>query len=110
MTNENNQSKDLVVFQSGVPAVPNDPEELDNYIKKETIMLNAFKVYLKSGKVPIEQFDKFLAQGQELGENILYAKVELGKFLRDTPSAQGKRTDLGSVGKKVKSKKRPLII
>ena len=91
LISEDKQANELMVIHAELPATVQD---MPDFIKKQSVALNILRVALKSGKVPVEKFDELLLAGQELGDKILDAKVELGKILLKAPSAQGKRTDL----------------
>jgi len=99
---------DLIVVPTELPTVV---QELPDFIKSQTVRLDVLRVAIKSGQLPVNKFDELLLAGQELGEKILDAKIELGKVLLNAPSGQGKRTDLenednlGTLGNEVASKK-----
>jgi len=112
---EDRETNDLIVIPAKLPATV---QKLAVFVRDKTTVLKVIKIALKSGQLPVDKFEKLLLQGQELGDKILDAKVELGNILISAPSAQGKRNDLIpdenevtqnnnfiSVGNEVKSKK-----
>lgn len=82
---------ELIVTDSWLPTTP---QELIPFVAVGTAAVNAARKALKTNKLTKEQFDSILAKGQEQGKLVFDVKAVIGAFINNTPSANGKRTDL----------------
>lgn len=88
-------------------AAPDNPTDLNNYMAVQDGAAELGKTLLKKLRIQGKWYSRTFQKTQKHAENVLDAGLKLGQYLKQLPTAQGKRTDLQSLDdtSAVKSKK-----
>ena len=86
---------------------PDNPTDLNNYMAVQDGAAELGKTLLKKLRIQGKWYSRTFQKTQKHAENVLDAGLKLGQYLKQLPTAQGKRTDLQSLDDTgaVKSKK-----